>query len=587
MQNLNSVITLKALRLEINMSGFITSFLNFTVGILCDKIRDVTAGRLSEGDLTDEKFRKLIVRELDDIKCRLEGLARKDLLSSFSFFKEGICRLNLCLQDKYTNNSRVSDVEPGNDAGESEDATFSSKRDSFLDSALTLSNIIRELKIDSKERLLDAKKSFRTSREEATRAFNNVALTIDDRIMASKLRIASRILEGLQDPDAAAQDCLLYIEELHNMPAVREIFSVHVKGGMKSRLNQAKRLEKSRSITTLNFTLLEFISKFTKTSVGCFNWPVIDLRGHTFHPIFDDNENLVTVEKSGLKATWETTFSERLTIEGYHSCAVNSKGQIFITDGKWNRLASIKVVKRSGEIQLFSENVLEEKQLMYSVSSLTIDANDDIYLGICCLDTSANGIRVLVFNSTGSIKRELKLPIDEYFAIDFSMMITQESIITCSSGGRLHFFDSKDSKLKAYYSLPHYDSSVECSCLSTSDENDIIVNYPRGESVNIYTEGGELKQIIKLPRKDNTKELVHTVRGVVFDPVRKHVLVLIYDPFLFDQTSYRLLVYSKSSELLNTFRLANFPVEGLAQLTSHPTGPIAVIGSRKAIFLHI
>ena len=51
MQNLNSVITLKALRLEINMSGFITSFLNFTVGILCDKIRDVTAGRLSEGDL--------------------------------------------------------------------------------------------------------------------------------------------------------------------------------------------------------------------------------------------------------------------------------------------------------------------------------------------------------------------------------------------------------------------------------------------------------------------------------------------------------------------------------------------------------
>ena len=72
------------------MSGFITGFLNFTVGILCDKIRDVTARELSEGDLTDEKFRKLIIRELDDIKCRLDGLARKDLLSSFSFFKEGI-----------------------------------------------------------------------------------------------------------------------------------------------------------------------------------------------------------------------------------------------------------------------------------------------------------------------------------------------------------------------------------------------------------------------------------------------------------------------------------------------------------------
>jgi hypothetical protein len=568
------------------MSGFITGFLNFTVGILCDKIRDVTARELSEGDLTDEKFRKLIIRELDDIKCRLDGLARKDLLSSFSFFKEGICRLNLCLHTSdYTSISKEDVVETKQ---KPESSTFNSKRDSFLDSALTLSNVIREMKFDSEERLLNAKKSLRTSREEATRAFNNVALTTDDRIMASKLRIASRILEGLQDPEAAAQDCLLYIEELHNMPAVREIFSVHVKGGMKSRLNQAKRLEKSRSITTLNFTLLEFISKFTKICIGVFNWPVIDLRGYTFHPIFDDDEHLVTVEKSGLNATWECIFSERLTIEGYHSCAVNSKGEIFITEGKWNRLASVKVVKRSGEIQLFSENVLEEKRLMYSVSSLTIDANDDVYLGICCLDTSSNGIRVLVFNSTGSIKRDLNLPIDEYFANDFCMNVTREKIITCSSGGQLHFFDKKNSELKDHYSLPHYNSLVECSWLSTSDENDIIVNYPRGESVNIYTERGELKQIIKLPRKDDiTKELVHTVRGVVFDSIRQHVLVLIYDPFLFDQASYRLLVYSKSNELLNTFRLINFPVEGLVQLTSHPNGSIAVIGSRKAIFLHI
>lgn len=573
------------------MSGFIASFLNFTVGIICDKIRDVTAHRLSEGDLTDEKFRKLIVRELDDIKCRLEGLARKDLLSSLSFFKEGICRLNLCLQNSYTNSSKEVQEESGNDGGESEEkpeSPTSAKRDSFLDDALTLSNVIRELGIDSKERLWDAKKSFRTSREEATRAFNNTCLTTDDRIMASKLRIASRILEGLQDPDAAAHDCLLYVEELHNMPAVREIFSVHVKGGMKSRLNQAKRLETSRAVTTLNFTLLQYISKFTTTSViGICNWPMIDLRGHTFHPIYDDEENLKAMGKSRLKATWETTFAKRLTIEGYHSCAVNSKGEVFIIEGKWNRLANVKVVRRSGKVLLFSESVMGEKRLMYSVSSLSIDANDDVYLGICCLDTSENGIRVLVFNSTGSIKRDFKLSLDKYFANDFCMKVTHEQIITCSSGGRLHFFDSNDSTLKGHYSLPDYDSSVECSSLSISDENDVIVNYPRGESVNMYSEAGELTQMIRIPRKDNTNVLVHTVRGVVFDPVRKNILVLMYDPFLFDQESYRVMVYSKTSELLKTFRLVNFPVEGVVQLTSHPSGPIAVIGSSKAIFLHI
>lgn len=83
------------------MSGFIDRILNFTVGMICDKIGDVTAQPLSEGDLTDEKFRKLIVR-LAEIKCRLEGLARKDLLGSLSFFKEGICRLKLCLQNNVT-----------------------------------------------------------------------------------------------------------------------------------------------------------------------------------------------------------------------------------------------------------------------------------------------------------------------------------------------------------------------------------------------------------------------------------------------------------------------------------------------------
>ena len=313
------------------MADFITSFLNITVGILCDKIRDVTARRLSEGDLTDEKFRKLIVRELDDIKCKLEGLARKDLLSSLSFFKEGICRLNLCLRQHYASN-----IQPVVESSTDKDATnkisngssCSPKPDLFLDGALALSNAIRELRINSEERLLDAKKSFVTCREEATRAFNNVTLTIDDRIMACKLRVASRILEGLQDAEAAAQDCLLYLEELHNVPSIREIFAVSVKGGMKSRLNQTKRLEKSRSITMLNFTLLEFISTFTKISVGVFNWPTIDLPGHSYHPIFDDEENLERLEKCGWKATWETTFTERQTIEGYHSCGINSKGDI-------------------------------------------------------------------------------------------------------------------------------------------------------------------------------------------------------------------------------------------------------------------
>ena len=43
-----------------------------------------------DGDVTDHEFRDLIVRKIDDIKSKLDGPARKDLLESISFFKEGI-----------------------------------------------------------------------------------------------------------------------------------------------------------------------------------------------------------------------------------------------------------------------------------------------------------------------------------------------------------------------------------------------------------------------------------------------------------------------------------------------------------------
>ena len=77
------------------MSSIITSAINLTFGLLWNKVRDHTANQLKEGDMTDEKCRQLIVRELDDIKTKLDGLARKDLLSSVDFLEEGLAFLKL------------------------------------------------------------------------------------------------------------------------------------------------------------------------------------------------------------------------------------------------------------------------------------------------------------------------------------------------------------------------------------------------------------------------------------------------------------------------------------------------------------
>ena len=84
------------------MSSIITGILNSTIGLLWNKARDLTAAKLQDGDVTDAKIREIVVRELNDIKTKLDGLCRKDLLSSYSFLREGVDLLNVCSTDRRT-----------------------------------------------------------------------------------------------------------------------------------------------------------------------------------------------------------------------------------------------------------------------------------------------------------------------------------------------------------------------------------------------------------------------------------------------------------------------------------------------------
>ena len=60
--------------------------------------RNIAADKLKKrGDVTDEKLRNVFVEDLNDIKTKIDALARKDLLASYSFLEEGTETLNLIL----------------------------------------------------------------------------------------------------------------------------------------------------------------------------------------------------------------------------------------------------------------------------------------------------------------------------------------------------------------------------------------------------------------------------------------------------------------------------------------------------------
>ena len=237
------------------MSSIITAILRSTVGLLCDKARDSAANKLKDGDLADEKLRAIIVKDLTDIKSKLDCLSLKDLDSSFSFLKEGVRLLNLVL-DKSSKDEKAIE-SPSNKATTAVNVSASG----VLNAVLSLHQGIQRLKVSSEKLLASAEDCFRASRESATHAFNNKSLSIKDRIMACKLRVAARILEsGLDDPDAATAACLLSVEELHGLPANQEMFSVFIKGGLKSMLKKAERLENMMSVLSINHVLYDVLA---------------------------------------------------------------------------------------------------------------------------------------------------------------------------------------------------------------------------------------------------------------------------------------------------------------------------------------
>ena len=72
------------------MSAIILAVFNAIIGLIVEKGRDLAAEKMKEGDVTDQKFRSLIVRDLKEIQNKLDALSQKDLKAAVDFFETGL-----------------------------------------------------------------------------------------------------------------------------------------------------------------------------------------------------------------------------------------------------------------------------------------------------------------------------------------------------------------------------------------------------------------------------------------------------------------------------------------------------------------
>ena len=554
------------------MSSIVTSILSSTIGLLWNKARDVTASKLKDGDITDTRIREMLVRELNDIKSKLDGLSRKDLLSSYRFLKEGVDLLNATL-------------EKSMEEAESEDIHYLKKTTAvssgvecdMLNEALTLSRAMGKLKIKSDKEFESAKKRFEEARKRATDAFCNEALMIRDRIFASKLRIVSEILECLDSPETAVTGCMSFLRDLQNLPAIRETFTVYLKRGVKSKFNKTERVDYVKSVMLINYVFFQFVSKFSCKHSYVLTWPTIELADRCFNPILHWQE-------VSARTSWGEELIEppnvlllNEEIRPYLS-AVNSRGEIIV-----RRNDNIEVISRTGDtvttITLPDPKEGEVSELHQYTAEVAVDENNNVYL-VRWLKTTTetsevNNYVLYVLDENYDVKHDYSLDLlDASVHGWIKLFINKDNIVIIKQNDPHVYVCNQDGRLKYQFET----NACMPPILAVTPKGEIIVRLSVSDprTVRIYTNEGTIKSTILIPEG-------HSVRGVAFQYLRYKIIVLTKD---LEQKSLFLLCYSDTGELENKAFFCNWSdTQHEPAITSHPHGRVAVFAGKTVVYI--
>lgn len=576
-----TLLVASALSNSFKMAEVVTCVLKHTFGFLANQIREEVVAHLTDGDVTDEQCRRLIVAELDDIKSKIDGLARKDLLSSFCFLQEGINGLSQCLLQS----------NPKKDAAKST-SPMKPGLDSPIHEAVHLLNAITSLKISSKERFQSVTESFKLAREKATDAFCNEALCIEDRIQASQIRMIARILEKLEDPDSSVSDCLQYIGQLHSLGAVQETFSVLIDGGVKSLFSKTRRLANASSVQIMNQILFEFAAKFSKLHLTVLDWHTIVFNNKRYNPLLGEDGLVKKLEEYGVHV-----------MSPYHDFKfgdlVNPRHAVTTSRGDIIRLSqdarAFRMFQRSGESYTLCEAPKEGNTPKFLVTALDIDAQDNLYVITRTAETIPKrfqegddqswSFKLFVFDKNGNKMLDSPLHFHQSSSV-------QGMHIAINKDGRIGILNCEKKTLCLGSINLQQNMFVVEKCLSLSElfiENYLSYSNVRFLessglkivaadkcSVYIYNDDGQLQRNIRMLEGHGR------IHSVAINHVTKRLLVKTSQP-----SGRNLLSFSEGGELLDNLYLGSREWMRHAEVASHPNGPVALVGIRGAALLQL
>ena len=383
------------------MSAIILAVFKATIGLIVDKGRDVAAERMKEGDVTDQKFRSLIVRDLKEIHNKLDALSQKDLKAAVDFFETGLGCLYRTVDTMGSANVSLgaAKISERNEEEDFKQITLPSDTDP---EKTVLADGIRNMQLTeldetTKSLLSDAQEKFRSAVENATHACNNEALSTFDRITAIRYRVMAAMLKSAAETvrstgdlkstlQKALPECEQCLKKLNSLPAVQNSFKSELSQGflnIRGRFGKDERMQIISTVCQVNRTIYDAMRTVGK-DVHVLVWPYVDIGEDQVDPLRDvrvlqmlEKSEKVDMEHYRITPRWSFDVSKDLC---YHFTfwATNTLGQFLIS----KRLReTVQVYDKNGMFQFsFNPQTHDAEEKIQIVDLVTEDVGENIYL---------------------------------------------------------------------------------------------------------------------------------------------------------------------------------------------------------------
>ena len=439
------------------MSAIISAVLKVTIGLIVDKVRDVAAENMRESDVADEKLRRLIVGELNEIHNKLDALSQKDLKAAVDFFETGLESLYAVPSDDFT----------------------------------------KELQLSG------AQKKFKLAVENATHAWNNEALGTFERITAIRYRLMAAMLQSAAETarttgdlkstlQKALPECEQCLKKLNSLPAVQKSFAVGLSKGflnlIRSRFGKDERVQIISTVCQVNRAVYDAMQTVGK-DVHVLVWPSVDIGEDQVDPLSDVRvlqvlEKSEKVDMEYYCITRGLPFDVTSKIRGI---ATNTLGQFLIVE-KWQK--TVHVYDKNGISQFCFDPQNDDARIEITIADLvTEDDSKEIYLLVKLCIGERREHEVQVLNETAKLRpKKFSVNYGERLIVSGSKLVilgSQQAEVYNQNGEFVRYF--KFFKIGGRKCLFH--------CTATNDGRIFIMHHKGNVSnchcVHVFTMEGQ------------------------------------------------------------------------------------------------